>query len=251
MVSYGREQHVVAPTTARRVAHWILGTYDVGALIRFAAVNDALRLHGRPASILDAGCGKGQLAFQLHRRWPVAQVLGVDFESDLVVRCRNLASWLDVGHAVRFERRALPDDLKRSFELVVCVDVLEHIEDDEGFVRCLCESTMPGGTLVLHTPATPQKRYLSEYEEQHDHVRDGYLLDDLRALILRSGYDQVDLRYTFGAFGALAWEIFALARRGNWLAKAFLPVAYPFAWLDGVQRPRLGNGLLAVAHKRR
>jgi SAM-dependent methyltransferase len=249
MVSYGWEQHITAPSKVRRLAHRIFGTYDVGARIRYAAVNDALARRPEPASILDAGCGRGQLSFQLHRRWPDAQVLGVDFESDLVVHCRDVASRLDAGPAIRFERRALPDDLKRTFELVVCVDVLEHIKDDEGFMRCLCEATTPGGTLVLHTPATPQKRYLSEYEEQHDHVRDGYVLDDLRALILRSGYDRVDVRYTFGAFGALAWEIFALARRGNSLAKAFLPLAYPLAWLDGVQRPRLGNGLLAVAQK--
>lgn len=249
MVSYGWEQHVVAPTTARRIAHRIIGTYDLGAKIRSVAVEEALRAHPEPSSILDAGCGRGQLCFQLHRRWPRARVLGVDYEDDLVARCNDLASRLDARANLRFEQRSLPQALDERFDLVTCVDVLEHIDDDEGFVRCLYDATAPGGTLVLHTPATPQKRYLSEYEEQHDHVRDGYALDDLRALMKRAGYGRVDVRYTFGPSGALGWEILALAKRGNAFAKILLPFAYLLASIDGLQHPRRGNGLLAVAHK--
>jgi O-antigen/teichoic acid export membrane protein/SAM-dependent methyltransferase len=249
MVSYGWEQHVLAPTPARRIAHRLLGTYDIGALIRSGAVTRALRGRSAPDSILDAGCGRGQLCFELHRRWPDAHLLGVDFENELVARCNDLAQCLDTPPHLRFEHRALPDDLRRTFGLVTCVDVLEHVEDDEGFVRSLFDATAPGGTLVLHTPATPQRRYLSDYEEQHDHVRDGYALDDLRALMQRAGYERVDVWYTFGPAGALAWEILALAKRGNLLAKVLLPAAYALAWLDGLRRPVRGNGLLAVAQK--
>jgi SAM-dependent methyltransferase len=218
--------------------------------VRSDAVDDALAPLPAPVSILDAGCGRGQLSFQLHRRWPSARILGVDTEDELVAHCHELSERLDAGPDVQFERRTLPSALERSFDLVVCVDVLEHVEDDESFVRCLFDATSPGGALVLHTPAVPQKRYLAEYEHQHDHVREGYAIDDLRSLIRWSGYSKADVRYTFGTYGAIAWEIFALARRGNALAKAMLPSAYPLAWIDGLQRPRRGNGLLAVAYKR-
>jgi SAM-dependent methyltransferase len=250
MVSYGWEQHINASTPARRLAHRLLGTYDVGARVRSTAVSDALRSVAEPTSILDAGCGRGQLCFQLHRRWPNAEICGVDVESGLITHCRELAAHVDGTRKLQFERRTLPDHLGRTFDLVVCVDVLEHIEDDEAFARCLADATAPSGTLALHTPATPQKRYLSEYEEQHDHVRDGYGLEELRALVLRAGYNCVEVGYTFGFYGALAWEVFALAKRGNVLARGFLPLAYPIAAIDGLKRPRRGNGLLAVAQKR-
>ncbi len=250
MISYGWEQHVVAPTRARRLAHRVLGTYDIGARVRSNAVTDAIRQLPPPAAILDAGCGRGQLSFQLHRRWPNAQILGIDIEDELIEHCHELSERLDAYPAVQFERRTLPSALGRTFDLVVSVDVLEHVHDDEGFVRCLFDATSSGGALVLHTPAVPQKRYLGEYEHQHDHVRDGYAPGDLRNLIRSAGYNNVDVRYTFGTYGALAWEIFTLARSGRAFAKAILPAAYPLAWIDGLQRPCQGNGLLAVAYKR-
>jgi 2-polyprenyl-3-methyl-5-hydroxy-6-metoxy-1,4-benzoquinol methylase len=249
MALYGSEQHVTAPTIARRCAHRLLGTYDVGALVRSAAVESALRAIPPPARILDAGCGRGQFAFALHRRWPSAQIVGVDFDPDLVAHCDRIASRLRTPGALRFERRTLPDELNATFDLVVCVDVLEHIDDDQGFLQCLYAATAPRGTLVLHTPSTPQRRYLSEFEEQHDHVRDGYDMEGLRTLILGAGYGQVEARYTFGPLGAFGWEIFALARRGNAAAKPFLPFAYGCAMLDGLRRPQSGNGLLVVASK--
>jgi SAM-dependent methyltransferase len=249
MVSYGWEQHLMAPTLARRLIHRFLGTHDIGALIRFKALDEALDTLNPPASVLDAGSGRGQVSFHLHRRWPQADILGVDFENDLVVYCRTLAQSLHAQERVAFERRTLPDDLGRAFDLIVSIDVLEHIEDDEGFVRALAQMTQPGGALVLHTPATPQRRFLSEYEEQHDHVREGYAPDVLADLMRRAGYDRVTVRYTFGPLGALAWEILALAKRGNNLARMFLALAYPLAWLDGLRHPAQGNGLIAIARK--
>ena len=246
MVLYGWEQHVTAPTTVRRYAHRLLGTYDVGALVRSAAVERALRAIRPPSRILDAGCGRGQLAFALHRRWPNAEIVGLDFEPELVAHCDRIAEQLHAT-ALRFECRTLPAELPWSFDLVVCVDVLEHIADDRGFLQCLHGATAAGGTLILHTPAAPQKRYLAEFEEQHDHVRDGYTAAGLRAILLEAGYRRVEILPTFGFFGALGWEIFALARRGSSIALPFLPLAYGCALLEGARVPETGNGLLAVA----
>jgi SAM-dependent methyltransferase len=248
MVSYGWEQQLVAPSPARRLIHRYLGTYDIGALVRNGAVVAALREQRAPASILDAGCGRGQLCFQLHRRWPNARVHGIDFETALVALCRDLAARLHAPPSVTFERRVLPDDpIAGAYGLVTCVDVLEHIDDDAGFLRSLHAATAPGGTLVLHTPAVPQRRYLAEYEHQHDHVREGYTREDLQRLLEHAGYAHVSVRYTFGLFGALGWELMELSKRGNLFASLLLPLAYAFAWIDGRTRPRTGNGLLAVA----
>jgi trans-aconitate methyltransferase len=185
----------------------------------------------------------------MNRRWPQARILGVDYEFELVEYSRRLLQNVAPNAEVSFQRRTLPDDLGEHFDLVTSVDVLEHIEDDHGFLAALFNATNPNGTLVLHTPAAPQKRYLAEFEEQHDHVRDGYTAAQLKALLERAGYTNVHVRHTFGALGAFAWEGFALARSGNAITKLLLPLWYLLAEIDTMLRPRSGNGLLAVARK--
>jgi SAM-dependent methyltransferase len=249
MIAYGWEQYAAAPSFAKRLVHRLFGTYDLGARVRYRAVQRALSRIAPPRSILDAGSGRGQLCFAMHRRWPNAQIVGVDYEFDLVEYSRNLMERVSPKAAMRFERRTLPDDLDERFDLITSVDVLEHIVDDRAFLASLCAATNSGGSLVLHTPAAPQKRYLAEFEEQHDHVRDGYAAEELAALLREAGYADVSVRHTFGALGAIAWEGFALARLGNSAAKLLLPLWYVLSELDTQAKPRRGNGLLAVARK--
>lgn len=45
----------------------------------------------------------------------------------------------------------LPFD--NHFDLVTCIDILEHIENDEHAIASIYNSLAPGGTLVLHVPA--------------------------------------------------------------------------------------------------
>jgi len=248
-MTYGWEQHVTAPTALRRLAHRLFGTYDLGARVRYHAVEQALQTVPAPASILDAGCGRGQLCFAMHRRWPSARIVGVDYEPELVEHCRGLHARIAARARMQFDRRTLPDRLGETFDLITSVDVLEHVEDDVGFLTSLWEATNPGGTLILHTPAAPQRRFLAEFEEQHDHVRDGYGLGQLAGLLRRAGYADVRVRYTFGTLGALGWEGFALARQGNRVAQTMLPMWYLLSTVDGWSEPRHGNGLLAVARR--
>lgn len=249
-MSYGWEQHVTAPTPLRRLAHRVLGTYDLGARVRYHAVEQALSALTPPASILDAGCGRGQLCFAMHRRWPAARIVGVDVEPELVEHCRQLHVSVAPDAAMRFDRRTLPERLEERFDLLTSVDVLEHVEDDLGFLRSLRDATNPGGTLILHTPAAPQRRYLAQFEEQHDHVRDGYSIGELAGLIHRAGFAEVRVRHTFGPLAAIGWEGFALARQGNLAAQSVLPFWYLLSTVDGWRQPRRGNGLLAVARRK-
>lgn len=250
--AYGSEQSAAAGTLVRRVATRTFGTYDLGARIRYAAIERELAaLAPAPPSVLDAGCGRGPLCFAMRRRWRRARIVGVDPDAELIDHCRRLqAATISSASPIHFERRALPADLGERFALVTCVDVLEHVEDDAAFLAGLAALTDAGGTLVMHTPAVPKRRYIASFEEQHDHVRPGYAPERLTALLGQAGYKNIRLRHTFGAAGAVAWEGFALARRGRLISRAALPLWYALAALDGLSAHVAGNGLLAVARKR-
>ncbi len=167
----------------------------------------------------------------------------------LVDHATQLRYMLFPSHDISFFTAELPTDISSLFDLVVSIDVLEHIDDDAGFVRSLYNATTVGGTLILHTPAIAQRRFLAEFEDHHEHVREGYSASNLTALLSEAGYNDVRIRPTFGKLGAIAWEGFALARRGNALAAATLPICYALGAIDSLRIPPTGNGLLATARR--
>jgi SAM-dependent methyltransferase len=103
----------------------------------------------REITILDLGCGRGWLAGDLSN---CGRVTGVDFSAETLELARS-----------RFGGRAqfvvadpdsptwgLPPDAK--FDVVVCTEVIEHVQDAESFVCQVRNMLLPGGLLLLTTP---------------------------------------------------------------------------------------------------
>jgi SAM-dependent methyltransferase len=248
--AYGSEQAALTESPIRRAFLRTAGSYDLGARVRYAAVQPELaRIAPPPRRILDAGSGRGELCFAMARRWPQAQIVGIDYDEVLVDHADQLRAIGFPGSSVSFEVGTLPRVFATPFDLIVSIDVLEHIEDDAGLLRSLYDSTIDGGALILHTPAQEQRRYLARFEDHHEHVREGYAAGALEEMLRGAGYRDVHVRPTFGRLGAIAWEGFALARRGNRLAAAALPLWYALSAVDASRVPATGIGLLATARR--
>jgi SAM-dependent methyltransferase len=249
LAPYGSEQRELTDSALRRAFMRVAGTYDLGARVRYAAVERELSGLPVPRRVLDAGSGRGELCFALARRWPSAEIVGVDYDAPLVDHANQLRAIAFESSRIEFISARLPLAFATRFDVVLSIDVLEHVDDDRGFLRSLYDATGDGGRLILHTPALAQRRFLAEFPEQHDHVRDGYDPAELSALLSEAGYREVRLRATFGPLGSLAWEGFALAKRGNRLAAATLPLWYALSALDTVTDPKRGLGILATARR--
>jgi SAM-dependent methyltransferase len=101
------------------------------------------------ASILDAGCGTGEISMRLAQTFPGARLLGVDVIDAHLERAR--ARSVAFGDRVRFEHRSifeldLPD---RTFDLVVCRHVLQAIPHPERVIAELARVTKRSGWLHL------------------------------------------------------------------------------------------------------
>lgn len=111
-----------------------------------------------PSDILDAGCGGGDHAFYLARRFPSARVLGVDIDATLIARNRDAAEKLGIRN-IRFEVADLTAlERREAFDLVVSIDVLEHIPEQRTALRNLALTLRPNGVALFHIPtvrATP------------------------------------------------------------------------------------------------
>jgi SAM-dependent methyltransferase len=110
----------------------------------FAPLEAALdSLDATPARVLDLGTGTGRAAFLIARRYPEAEVVGVDLAEDMLAEARRLTP-PEVADRVRFEqadaeRLAYPDG---SFDLVSLVNMIPFFDE-------LARVTASGGAVVF------------------------------------------------------------------------------------------------------
>jgi 2-polyprenyl-6-hydroxyphenyl methylase/3-demethylubiquinone-9 3-methyltransferase len=105
-------------------------------------------LAGRRA--LDVGCGGGLLAEGMARRG--ARVTGIDLAPAVLEVARLHA--LDAGIEVDYRQvaaEALAAAESGTFDLVTCLEMLEHVPDPAGIVQAIARLVRPGGDVVCST----------------------------------------------------------------------------------------------------
>jgi 2-polyprenyl-3-methyl-5-hydroxy-6-metoxy-1,4-benzoquinol methylase len=123
--------------------------------------------------LLDAGCGEGfctqELADVAHT------VVGVDYHAESVATARR--KWQKPNLAFEVVDLTKDKPAAAPFDVVLNFQVLEHVEDDLGFVRNLASALAPGGTLMLTTPNAAMS-----FSENPCHLRE-YTAAELNALL--------------------------------------------------------------------
>lgn len=125
---------------------------------RLGYISDQLGgLFGRHT--LDVGCGGGILAESMARAG--AKVTGIDMAPDGLNVARLHA--LEAGVNIDYQQSTAEDFAERhagEFELVTCMEMLEHVPDPASVVRACAELAAPGATLVFSTINKTAKAYL-------------------------------------------------------------------------------------------
>jgi SAM-dependent methyltransferase len=156
-------------------------------------------------NILDIGCGSGLMLNDLSQ---FGAVTGMDASNEAI----NFSRQIFNGKIVK---GALPTDIpfnENSFQLIVALDVIEHIDDDICALRKIYSIARTGGVVVLTVPA--YQFLWSRHDILNEHKR-RYTLSELKKKVELSGFQIEKITY----FNSLLFIPIAFIRLVNYLLK--------------------------------
>jgi len=197
--------------------------------------------------VLEVGAGTGNMTRVMYGR---DLIVATDIEVPYLHVLRNR-----FGHfpSIRIAKLDLNSDdhlALRSYEFdtVVCLNVLEHIKDDEAALRNLYDTLIPGGRLLLFVPADPA--LFGTMDTQVGHYR-RYSRETLRQVIEAAGFttDRITFMNRLGRFPWwLNGRVFKRAHVPAGQSRVF-DFAVPFLRRLEGKNPSTGLSLVAVATK--
>ena len=115
--------------------------------------NCQMYLHGR---VVDVGCGPGFVAQALSSSGLVREIYGFDFSAASIKRCREEVpgGHFFVGDVYRASCR------NESFDVVICMETLEHLEEPDMAIRELFRLCRDGGHVIITVPNGASDQYV-------------------------------------------------------------------------------------------
>jgi len=218
-----------------------------------------------PVHIADAGSGFGQYVYYLSGKYPGARITGLDIKQEQVDDCNHFFSSIGRSEKVEFSYADLTKlENQEEWDLVLSVDVMEHIEDDRTVFQRIYKGLKPGGILLISTPSDQGGSDVHhEHEESFidEHVRDGYGVEEINEKLREAGFSDIRIKYSYGSPGKISWKLsmkYPILLTN--LSKLFLlllpfyylvtyPLCYLLNWADVRKEHSTGTGLIVKCKK--
>ncbi len=233
-------------------------------------VRDILREYGSRFDqegswkLLDAGSGFGQYDRFILKEFRNVQVKAVDVKADYLEDSRAYFEKEIERDRIDFRQEDLLElNYPEAFNFAICIDVLEHIEEDRKVMANIYQTLEPGGFFLMHSPSIYSEEDAGGEDSFVDeHARVGYSKADIRGKLESVGFNIEKTAYTYGQKGHLAWELL-IKYPMLWLTKIklwalplmtiyylfTLPVGLILMSLDVKEHNERGTGIYALARK--
>jgi 2-polyprenyl-3-methyl-5-hydroxy-6-metoxy-1,4-benzoquinol methylase len=215
-------------------------------------------------SIYDAGTGYGQYSYFMSRKLQPNSIYAVDVKEQWINDCRDFFNRQHINK-IEFAVEDLTE-IKHlnKFDLIISVDVMEHIVDDVKVFKNFYNALKPGGFLIINTPSIYGGSDVHDDSEESfigEHAREGYSFDDLKSKLTPLGFSVFRSRYTYGFWGDIAWrlgikypmqmlnisKLFFIVLPVYFIAA--LPFTFLFMYIDYSGANKLGAGVNYIVQK--
>ncbi len=216
------------------------------------------------AKILDAGSGFGQYSFYLAGKSANYAIDALDVKEEQIADCNNFFNKVGYNNATFAFGDLTKSIAQNKYDLVLCVDVMEHILEDVQVFTNFNEAMKPGAMLLISTPSDQGGSDVHEETGESfigEHVRDGYPVAEMADKLKQAGFNKFEILFSYGNPGKIAWKLSMkypmLMLNTSKLFFVILPawylLTYPFSyllnWLDTNTKHTTGTGLIVKAWK--
>lgn len=201
-------------------------------------------------SVLEIGCGIGNFTALMNGR--ACRVLGIDIDKQCIEFNWRRFAELDHIQALLLDVMSPEIEELKDFgpDTIICLNVLEHIQNDAKALGQMFNILRPGGKVCLIVPAFEALR--GPIDNALGHYR-RYTLQGLRELSSSVGFDIVRLHY-MNIVGFIGWwlnsKVFKRTSQSPFQIRAFDRFIVPI--LSRVERivlPPFGQNIFAVLKK--
>ncbi len=214
--------------------------------------------------IYDAGSGYGQYSYFMAKKLLPNEIYSIDVKDEWIKDCKEFFSSQKISN-VSFGIEDLTEiNHQNKFDLIVSVDVMEHIPDDVKVFQNFYNALKPGGYLLINTPSIYGGSDVHDESGESfisEHAREGYSVEDLESKLKPLGFTIYRTRFTYGFWGDKAWrlgikypmqllnisKIFFIVLPFYYLA-TFL-FTYLMMWIDYTSNNKVGAGINLIAKK--
>lgn len=205
---------------------------------------------GKKLSILDFGCGVGVIDLFLASKGHI--VTGYDISRKAIKIANESAHSLNLKKRLRFlELSKFNKEVKKGmYDLVVCTEVIEHLENDTVVVKKLIGLLKKGGILFITTPSINAPLFklglTKKFDDSVGHLR-RYEPKKLEELIESSGMKVVNIRRTEGI---IRNSLFIISPLGKLIRLIRGPISDIVTFLDNISVRLFGESDIMILAKK-
>ncbi|MCX6150412.1 MAG: class I SAM-dependent methyltransferase [Ignavibacteriales bacterium] len=219
---------------------------------------------GKELSIYDAGTGFGQYTYFMAKKLQPNKIYAVDVKEDWIKDCEVFFKTQKLQNVKLGVEDLTQIHHKEKFDLITCIDVMEHIEDDIKVFQNFYQALKKDGFLLINSPSTFGGSDVHENEDESfigEHARDGYSYEDLKNKLEPIGFSVYQSKYTYGFWGDKGWRLgIKIPMKLLNVSKLFFvilpfyyiltfPLAFLFMWIDFKLENKIGSGINFIAKK--
>jgi 2-polyprenyl-3-methyl-5-hydroxy-6-metoxy-1,4-benzoquinol methylase len=143
--------------------------------------------HSPGKRVLDIACGSGAGSYMLAGTGRASRVVGVDIAPEAVAYARETYR---LGN-LAFEEGSIEGySTDQSWDLIVCLETIEHVADEGPVLENLRRCLRPGGVLLISSPNRPvtsPSASIDDAPQNTFHVRE-FTPEELKVRLLRAGF---------------------------------------------------------------